>query len=114
MLCSPHIASAGRIASFLGVLLQNFLSIRSPSKVDLGVWGPRSSSSCSCTCICITNNFFSLTDTAASASAILLQHKVDLGQLFAPNTFRWSFPSHIYRCNRVLDTAGKSLLAVIA
>jgi hypothetical protein len=29
--------------------------------------------SCSCTCICITNHFFSLTDTAASASAILLQ-----------------------------------------
>jgi len=32
-----------------------------------------SSSSFSCTCICITNHFFSLTDTAASASAILLQ-----------------------------------------
>ena len=31
------------------------------------------SSSFSCTCICITNHFFSLTDTAASASAILLQ-----------------------------------------
>ena len=30
------------------------------------------SSSFSCTCICITN-FFSLTDPAASASAILLQ-----------------------------------------
>jgi hypothetical protein len=39
------------------------------------VWGPRSSSSCSCTCICITNHFFSLTDTAASASAILLQQQ---------------------------------------
>jgi hypothetical protein len=37
------------------------------------VWGPRSSSSC--TCICITNHFFSLTDTAASASAILLQQQ---------------------------------------
>ena len=37
------------------------------------VWGPRSSSSCSCTCI--TNHFFSLTDTAASASAILLQQQ---------------------------------------
>ena len=33
--------------------------------------GPRSSSSLSCTCI--TNHFSSLTDTAASASAILLQ-----------------------------------------
>ena len=31
------------------------------------------SSSFSCTCICISNQFFSLTDTAASASAILLQ-----------------------------------------
>jgi hypothetical protein len=37
-----------------------------------GVHAP-SSSSCSCTCICISNHFFSLTDTAASASAILLQ-----------------------------------------
>jgi hypothetical protein len=37
---------------------------------ELRVWGPRSSSSCSCTCICITNHFFSLTDTAASASAV--------------------------------------------
>jgi hypothetical protein len=32
------------------------------------------SSSFSCICICITNNFFALTDTAASASVILLQH----------------------------------------
>ena len=32
----------------------------------------QSSSSLSCTCICITDHFFSLTDTAASASAILL------------------------------------------
>jgi hypothetical protein len=31
------------------------------------------SSSFSCTCICITKHFFSLTDTAASASAVLLQ-----------------------------------------
>jgi hypothetical protein len=38
--------------------------------VSQGFGGPRSSSSC----ICITNHFFSLTDTAASASAILLQH----------------------------------------
>ena len=38
-----------------------------------GFGGPRSLSSFSCTCICITNHFFSLTDTAASASAILLQ-----------------------------------------
>jgi hypothetical protein len=37
--------------------------------VSQGFGGPRSSSSC----ICITNHFFSLTDTAASASAILLQ-----------------------------------------
>jgi hypothetical protein len=39
-----------------------------------GFGGPQRSSSCSCTCICITDHFFSLTDTAASASAILLQH----------------------------------------
>jgi hypothetical protein len=32
---------------------------------------PVPSSGFSCTCICITNHFFSLTDTAASASAIL-------------------------------------------
>jgi hypothetical protein len=32
------------------------------------------SSSFSCTCICITNHFLSLTDTAASASAMLSQH----------------------------------------
>jgi hypothetical protein len=41
--------------------------------VSQGFGGPRSLSSFSCTCICITNHFFSLTDTAASASAILLQ-----------------------------------------
>ena len=41
--------------------------------VSQGFGGPRSSSSFSCTCICITKHFFSLTDTAASASAILLQ-----------------------------------------
>jgi hypothetical protein len=41
--------------------------------VSQGFGGPRSSSSFSCTCICITNHFFSLTDTAASASAILPQ-----------------------------------------
>jgi hypothetical protein len=41
--------------------------------VSQGFWGPRSSSSFSCTCICITNQFFSLADTAASASALLLQ-----------------------------------------
>jgi hypothetical protein len=40
--------------------------------VGQGFGGPRSSSSCSCTCICITNHFFSLTDTAASASANLI------------------------------------------
>jgi hypothetical protein len=41
--------------------------------VSQGFGGPRSSSSFSCTCICITNHLFSLTDTAASASAILSQ-----------------------------------------
>ena len=41
--------------------------------VSQGFGGPRSSSSLSCTCTCITNHFFPLTDTAASASAILLQ-----------------------------------------
>ena len=35
--------------------------------------------SCSCTCICITNHFFSSTDTAASASAILLQLHACMG-----------------------------------
>ena len=44
--------------------------------VSQGVGGARSSSSLSCTCTCITNYFFSLTDTTASASAILLQHYV--------------------------------------
>jgi hypothetical protein len=37
------------------------------------LWRPRSSSSRIHTCTCITNHFFSLTDTTASASAILLQ-----------------------------------------
>jgi hypothetical protein len=47
--------------------------IENRHKVSQGFGGPRSSSSFSCTCICITNHLFSLTDTAASASAILLQ-----------------------------------------
>ena len=45
-----------------------------------GQHGPKTRmeiASCSCTCICITNHFFSLTDTAASASAILL-HRMDM------------------------------------
>jgi hypothetical protein len=41
--------------------------------VSQGFGGPRSSSSRICTCTCIINHFFSLTDTPASASAILLQ-----------------------------------------
>ena len=41
--------------------------------VSQGIGGPRSSSSLSCTCTCITNHVSSLTDTSASASAILLQ-----------------------------------------
>jgi hypothetical protein len=44
--------------------------------VSQGFEGPRSSSSLSCTCICIANHFFSLTDTAASASAILQVHQI--------------------------------------
>jgi hypothetical protein len=44
--------------------------------VSQGFGGPQSSFSCICTCICITNYFFSLTDTAASASAILLQRTI--------------------------------------
>jgi hypothetical protein len=41
--------------------------------VSQGFGGPRSSSSRICTCTCITYHLFSLTETAASASAILLQ-----------------------------------------
>jgi hypothetical protein len=47
--------------------------------VSQGFGGPRSSSCFSCTCICITNHLFSLTDTAASASAILLQSTFEPG-----------------------------------
>jgi hypothetical protein len=53
--------------------------------VSQGFGGPRSSSSLSCTCICITDHFFLLTDTAASASAILLQHwTAEMGGVRAP------------------------------
>jgi hypothetical protein len=45
----------------------------SPHKAAARFGGPQSSSSLSCTCTCIINHFFLLTDTAASASAILLQ-----------------------------------------
>ena len=38
-------------------------------------YATNNSSSFSCTCMCITDHFFSLTDTAASASAILLRYK---------------------------------------
>jgi hypothetical protein len=46
--------------------------------VSQGFGGAQGSSGFSCTCICITNHFFPLTDTAASASAILLQRSTKL------------------------------------
>jgi hypothetical protein len=56
--------------------------------VSQGFGGPRSSSSRIHTCTCITNHFFSLIDTTASASAILLQQ-----DLAAP-AFCWGH-SHV-------------------
>ena len=50
---------------------QQWVRVEVKNCVQLG-WQV-ANSSLSCTCICITNHLFSLTDTAASASAIFLQ-----------------------------------------
>jgi hypothetical protein len=63
--CSTCAATAG----LQGELLARHLCVA----VSQGSGGPRSSSSLSCTCTCITIHFSSLTDTAASASVILLR-----------------------------------------
>jgi hypothetical protein len=47
--------------------------------VSQGFGGAQSSYSCICTCTCITNYSFSLTDTAASTSAIFLQSSTRQG-----------------------------------
>jgi hypothetical protein len=69
------------------------------------VWGPRSSSRCSCTCICITKHFFSLTDTAASASAILLQPPASTIMTICTSATCSMFPLHqpcvLHGCCRI-------------